>query len=124
MDDAEVTVPANVKKVLFCSGKVYFDLLDKKVKENRSDVAIVRLEQIYPLPYKQLDVLNKKYHNATWFWVQEEPLNMGAASFLKMNLGGINFGIISRKPSAATATGYAKIHTKEQSEIIEIAFSV
>jgi 2-oxoglutarate dehydrogenase E1 component len=109
---------------LFCSGKVYNDLLDKKVKENRSDVAIVRLEQIYPLPYKQLDVLNKKYHNATWFWVQEEPLNMGAASFLKMNLGGINFGIISRKPSAATATGYAKIHTKEQSEIIEIAFSV
>ncbi|MES2647561.1 MAG: 2-oxoglutarate dehydrogenase E1 component [Bacteroidota bacterium] len=124
IDDEDVQLPGAAKKVLLCSGKIYFDLLDKKVKENRTDVAIVRLEQVYPLPLKQLDALNKKYSSATWFWVQEEPLNMGAASFLKMNLNTINFGIISRKPSAATATGYAKVHAKEQAEIVDTAFNI
>jgi len=124
IDDAEVTVPGGVKKVLFCSGKIYFDLLDKKTKENHSDVAIVRVEQLYPLPTKQLEALYAKYNKATWFWVQEEPLNMGAASFLQMNLKSINYGIISRTPSAATATGYAKIHAMEQNEIIDTAFGI
>jgi 2-oxoglutarate dehydrogenase E1 component len=124
IDDEAIQIPGATRKVLFCSGKVYFDLLDKKVKENRTDVAIIRLEQIYPLPYKQLEQLAKKYNNATWFWVQEEPLNMGAASFLKMNLHSINYGIISRKPGAATATGYSKVHAKEQAEIVDTAFSI
>ncbi len=124
IDDAEINYPAQIKKVLFCSGKIYFDLLDKKMAENRIDVAIVRLEQIHPLPFKQLDLLQRKYHNAIWFWVQEEPLNMGAASFLKMNLHSINFGVISRKPSAATATGYSKVHAREQAEIVDTAFSI
>ncbi|HEY6503933.1 MAG TPA: 2-oxoglutarate dehydrogenase E1 component [Chitinophagaceae bacterium] len=113
-----------VRKVLFCSGKIYFDMAERQQKENRNDIAIIRLEQLYPLPLKQLEELNKKYNSATWFWVQEEPLNMGAASFLKMNLNGIDFGVISRQPSAATATGYAKVHAQEQSEIIETAFSI
>jgi 2-oxoglutarate dehydrogenase E1 component len=56
--------------------------------------------------------------------VQEEPLNMGAASFLKMNLHSINYGVISRQPSASTATGYNKVHVQEQGEIIETAFSI
>ena len=116
--------PAQVKKVLFCSGKVYFDLLERQQKENITDVAIIRLEQIYPLPYKQLEDLYKKYGKATWFWVQEEPLNMGAASFLQMNLKSINYGIISRQPSAATATGYSKVHAQEQGEIVETAFAI
>jgi 2-oxoglutarate dehydrogenase E1 component len=115
---------ANVKKVLFCSGKIYFDLAERQVKENRKDIALVRLEQLYPLPIKQLEVLNSKYNKATWFWVQEEPLNMGAASFLQMNLKSINYGVISRQPSAATATGFAKVHKQEQEEIIETAFSI
>jgi 2-oxoglutarate dehydrogenase E1 component len=123
IDDASVN-PSQVKKVLFCSGKIYFDLLERQQKENKSDVAIIRLEQIYPLPYRQLEELYKKYNRATWFWVQEEPLNMGAASFLQMNLKTINYGIISRQPSAATASGYSKVHTQEQSEIIETAFSI
>ena len=72
----------------------------------------------------QLDALYNKYNNATWFWVQEEPLNMGAASFLQMNLKSINHGVISRQPSASTATGFAKVHAQEQSEIIETAFSI
>ncbi|HSC53012.1 MAG TPA: 2-oxoglutarate dehydrogenase E1 component [Phnomibacter sp.] len=124
IDDAAVTVPAAVKKVLFCSGKIYFELLERKNAGGHDDVAIVRLEQIYPLPVQQLNALNKKYNNATWFWVQEEPMNMGAATFLKMNLSSINFGIISRKASAATATGYGKVHAKEQAEIIDTAFSI
>ena len=76
------------------------------------------------MPYKQLDALYKKYIKATWFWVQEEPLNMGAAGFLQMNLKTINFGVISRNASAATATGYAKVHAQEQAEIIDTAFGI
>jgi len=113
-----------VKKVLLCSGKIYFDLAERQQKENRSDVAIIRLEQIYPLPYKQLESFHKKYSKATWFWVQEEPLNMGAAAFLRMNLLSINFGIISRQASASTATGYNKVHIQEQLELIDTAFSI
>jgi 2-oxoglutarate dehydrogenase E1 component len=114
----------NVKKVLFCSGKIYFDLSERQQKERREDIAIIRLEQIYPLPFKQLEALHKKYNKATWFWVQEEPLNMGAAGFLQMNLKSLNFGIVSRQPSASTATGYNKVHIQEQAELIETAFSI
>lgn len=124
LDDDTVTDAGQIKKVLLCSGKLYFDLAERRQKLNTQDTAIVRLEQIYPLPYQQLEALNKKYNKATWFWVQEEPLNMGAASFLKMNLNTINFGIISRNPSAATATGYNKVHKQEQEEIIDTAFNI
>jgi len=124
MDDTFVQNPAHVKKVLLCTGKLYFELADKQQKEKRDDIAIVRLEQLYPLPQKQLEALHKKYNKATWFWVQEEPLNMGAASFLQMNLKNINFGVISRNASAATATGYAKVHAAEQAEIINTAFNI
>ena len=125
IDDTFVDHPDNVRKVLFCSGKVYFDLAERQQKDNRKDTAIVRLEQLYPLPVQQLETLYKKYNQAaTWFWVQEEPLNMGAASFLQMNLKSINYGVISRQPSAATATGYSKVHAQEQAEIIETAFSI
>ncbi len=124
IDDVSVPIPAMVKKVLFCTGKIYFELQEKKIAEKREDVAIVRLEQIYPLPFNKLSALQRKYPQAVWFWVQEEPLNMGAAGFLKMNLNSLNFGVISRKPSAATATGYSKVHAKEQAEIVHMAFSV
>ena len=123
-DDDNITEPSSVKKVLMCSGKIYFDLEERRQKDNRTDIAIVRIEQLYPLPQKQLDELYKKYSSAIWYWVQEEPLNMGAATFLRMNLTNINFHIISRHPSAATATGYAKVHAKEQAEIIDKAFSI
>jgi 2-oxoglutarate dehydrogenase E1 component len=124
LDDPSIKDAEGVKKVLFCSGKVYYDLAERQAKEGKTDVAIVRLEQIYPLPFKQLEALYKKYNKATWFWVQEEPLNMGAASFLQMNLKSINYGIISRQPSAATASGYSKVHAQEQAEIVETAFTI
>jgi 2-oxoglutarate dehydrogenase E1 component len=124
IDDSTVIDTNQIKKVLLCSGKLYFDLAEKKQKDNRDDIALIRLEQLYPLPLKQLEELYRKYNKAVWFWVQEEPLNMGAASYLQMNLKSINNGVISRNPSAAPATGYAKVHQQEQAEIIETAFSI
>jgi 2-oxoglutarate dehydrogenase E1 component len=124
IDDVAVTDVNKIRKVLFCSGKIYFDLEERRQKDKISDTAIIRMEQLYPLPLKQLEELYKKYSRATWFWIQEEPLNMGAASFLQMNLKNINYGVISRQPSAATATGFAKVHEQEQKEIIETAFSI
>ncbi|WP_109694045.1 2-oxoglutarate dehydrogenase E1 component [Chitinophaga deserti] len=124
LDDPFITDPSKVKKVLICTGKMYFDLSEKQMKDDRKDVAVVRLEQLYPLPIAQLEAIQSKYKGATWFWVQEEPLNMGAASFLQMNLKQFNYGVISRNPSAATATGYGKVHAQEQQEIIDTAFNI
>jgi 2-oxoglutarate dehydrogenase E1 component len=124
IDDATVKETTPVKKVLFCTGKLYFELAERKEKDKRTDVALIRMEQLYPLPIKQLNELYKKYNKAVWFWVQEEPLNMGAASFLQMNLKNINYGVISRSASASTASGYAKVHTQEQTQIIDTAFSI
>jgi 2-oxoglutarate dehydrogenase E1 component len=124
IDDSFVTDPNEVKKVLLCSGKVFYDLLEKQQKENRKDVAIIRLEQIYPLPQDHLNELYKKYSKAIWHWIQEEPINMGAATFLRMNLKDINFYITSRAASASTATGFGKIHAKEQASIIDTAFEI
>ena len=124
LDDPHVKDPAAITKILFCSGKIYFDMAERQLKEDRHDIALIRLEQIYPLPLKQLDTIQKKYSKAAWYWVQEEPLNMGAASFLVMNLKLINFGIIGRQPSASTATGFSKIHAQEQAEIIDTAFGM
>jgi len=124
IDDEAVKDSGSITKVILCSGKIYFDLNEKREKESRKDIAIIRLEQLYPLPFDQLDQLYNKYNKAIWYWVQEEPLNMGAASFIRMNLTSINYGIISRPPSAATATGYSKIHKAEQEEILNTAFSI
>jgi 2-oxoglutarate dehydrogenase E1 component len=124
IDDTFVQNATEVKKVLFCTGKMYFDLAERQAKDNRTDVAVIRLEQIYPLPQKQLDELYKKYSKAIWYWVQEEPLNMGAATFLRMNVKNINFYVISRQVSASTATGYSKIHVQEQGQIVDTAFSL
>jgi 2-oxoglutarate dehydrogenase E1 component len=123
-DDEKVEDAATITKVLLCSGKIYFDLEEKRQRENLTGTAIIRLEQLHPLPQNQLDDLYKKYSKAIWYWVQEEPLNMGAATYLRMNLKHINIYIISRQASAATATGYAKIHAREHAEIIDKAFGI
>lgn len=114
--------PKSINRVLVCSGKIYFDLARKQQTDNRLDVAILRLEQLYPLPYSQLMKLREKYSNATWLWVQEEPYNMGALGYLQMNFPQFGFGFISRNPGAATATGYYKTHIKEQNNIVDTAF--
>ena len=124
IDDSFVKDPSQVKKVLFCSGKISYELMEKQKADNRQDIAIVRLEQIHPLPVAQIAAIHQKYGKAVWFWVQEEPLNMGAAGFLQMNLKTIKYGVISRQASASTATGYSKVHAKEQNEIITTAFAI
>ncbi len=123
-DDVKNEDASLIKKVLMCSGKIYFDLVDRRDKDERTDVAIIRLEQLYPLPQNKLNELYNKYNKAIWHWVQEEPQNMGAASYLRMNIENINFHIISRKASAATASGYGKIHAKEQAAVVDTAFSI
>jgi 2-oxoglutarate dehydrogenase E1 component len=124
IDDAYVTRDS-VTKVLFCSGKVYYDLLEKQQKDQRTDVAIVRVEQLYPTPFKQMQKIKEKYALARDFiWVQEEPENMGAWPYMcrKFRNSEISFDVISRAESSSTATGYTKKHTAQQMEIISRAF--
>lgn len=113
----------DVKKVLFCSGKVYFDLLEEQKKKKAKDVAIVRVEQIYPWPQKQIDTILKKYKNPKLVWVQEEPKNMGAWSFINMRVD-MNLEVVSRKISASPATGFSKVHKEEQAGLVKQAFEL
>jgi 2-oxoglutarate dehydrogenase E1 component len=124
IDDKYISTTSQVKRVLLCSGKIYFDLLNKQQAESRKDIAIVRVEQLYPFPHNQIELIRKKYASAQFVWVQEEPYNMGAVAFLKLILDAkFNIGYLARKASAATATGYAKQHAAEQEAILNQAFS-
>ncbi|NVO86123.1 2-oxoglutarate dehydrogenase E1 component [Hymenobacter terrestris] len=111
-----------VKRVLLCSGKVYFDLLDEQQQSERRDVAIVRLEQLHPFPQQQLNAELAKYPKAKVYWVQEEPENMGYWNYLLRFMRRELENVISRKPSASPATGYNKVHVKEQKDIVARAF--
>ncbi|NOX90605.1 MAG: 2-oxoglutarate dehydrogenase E1 component [Calditrichaeota bacterium] len=114
------------KTVLICSGKIYYELDEQRQNLKRDDVAIVRLEQLYPLPENGILKLKKFYPQAKKFiWVQEEPENMGALSFLLRKLyPKFPFEYIARKEDASPATGYMRRHTAEQQEILEKAFSL
>ncbi|MDR6786289.1 2-oxoglutarate dehydrogenase E1 component [Pedobacter africanus] len=129
----EVIVDSNVKtadvtRVLFCSGKIYYELLEKQQKDKIKDVAIVRVEQLYPTPVAQMEAVYKKYKNATEaVWVQEEPENMGAWPYLLRRLRKTifsNIELISRKESSSTATGYARQHADQQAYILAKAFEM
>lgn len=123
IDDPNISAAGKVKRVLLCSGKMYFDLSEKQIAEKRTDVAIVRLEQVYPIPHIQLNELRNKYKKAEWVWVQEEPRNMGALSFLQMNIDNFPLKYMSRPASASTATGFSKKHAQEQQQLVEQAFT-
>ncbi len=121
----------NVTRVLLCSGKVYFDLLDYRRNNDRQDVAIVRLEQLYPFPAKQLNAILDKYSEAGLVWVQEEPSNMGPWQYINNILRNKELGIsldqiefVARKSSASPATGFKMVHDQQQKEIVETAFGV
>ncbi|MDU0807798.1 2-oxoglutarate dehydrogenase E1 component [Aquirufa regiilacus] len=114
---------ANVKRVLICSGKVYFDLLDRQEKDKRKDVAIIRLEQLHPFPTKQVEAELAKYKSAEIFYVQEEPENMGYWSYVIREFGWSRFSkLVARKKSASPATGFLKVHGEEQAALINRAF--
>ena len=123
---------SKIKKVILCSGKVYFDLLEAREKLKKDDVVLFRIEQLYPFPAKTLVKELKPYaENAKFFWCQEEPKNMGAwfsvrdyiqwtLDTIKANNNEISY--IGRSPDASPATGYAKRHNSQQQEIIDKVF--
>ena len=122
-----------IRKVILCSGKVYFDLLEAREKLKKDDVVIYRIEQLYPFPIKSLVKEIKVYRkNAKFYWCQEEPKNMGAwfsvRDYIQWTLGYIGannreISYIGRSPAASPATGYAKRHIAQQKEIIENVFN-
>ncbi|MFZ4411755.1 MAG: 2-oxoglutarate dehydrogenase E1 component [Bacteroidales bacterium] len=120
IDDAKAD-PAKVDRVVFCSGKVYYDLLDEKLLNDKANIAIVRVEQIYPIPHTQWKAIQKKYANAKhWLWVQEEPENMGAWSFVRQHIDYIPLILFAaRSASGSPATGSSKVHKSGQLKIIE-----
>ncbi len=117
-----------VKRVLVCSGKVYFDLVKKREDKGADDVAIVRIEQLYPFPHKAFGAELKKYPNATDIvWCQDEPQNQGAWFFIQHNLHenmseGQRLGYAGRAASASPAVGYSHLHQDQQKALIEAAF--
>ena len=121
-----------IKKVIICSGKIYFDLLEAREKIKRDDIIFVRIEQLYPFPVKSLVKEIKDYaENSKFYWCQEEPKNMGAwfsvrdyiqwtLDYIKANNNNISY--IGRNPAASPATGYANRHLVQQKEIIKNVF--
>ncbi|CAG5072144.1 2-oxoglutarate dehydrogenase E1 component [Dyadobacter sp. CECT 9623] len=115
--------PKKVKKVLLCTGKLYYELYERQQADKRDDVAIIRLEQMHPFPQTQVDAHLNQYPDAKVYWVQEEPFNMGGWTFmLRMYKGAKPLSVIARESSASPSTGFSKIHAKEQAEIISRAF--
>ena len=128
--DDEIKKNENVKKVIMCSGKVYYDLVNKRDKEKHDDIAIIRIEQLYPFPYDDLEEILTKYQNVEeYIWCQEEPSNQGAwfshrhrIQRVLDRLGdGKEANLISRPPAAAPAVGLMKLHLQQQKDLINEA---
>jgi len=118
-----------VKRVLVCSGKVYYDLAKKREEKDADDVAILRVEQLYPFPHKAFAAELKKYPNATELvWCQDEPQNQGAWFFIQHNIHenmveGQRLGYAGRAASASPAVGYSHLHQEQQKALVEAAFA-
>jgi 2-oxoglutarate dehydrogenase E1 component len=127
IDDERGLNKQSVKRVLFCSGKVYWDLLAEAEKRGDQQTAIVRVEQLYPTPVDEIKKVYAQYPNAELFWVQDEPANQGPWTyiglFLPKYMDGQVAKLISRPASASPATGSAKHHAVEQADLVERAFS-
>src|SRR5215813_3915481 len=129
LPDANSGSGVEIGRILMCSGKIYFDLDKERQRLQRNDVAILRLEQLYPLGDEILAAALRSYRDGTdVYWVQEEPENMGAWPFLKLRFGDaifdrLPFKGISREASASPATGSHSSHRKEQEQLIAAAFA-
>tara|TARA_Y100001935_G_scaffold129158_1_gene107104 strand:- start:124 stop:600 length:477 start_codon:yes stop_codon:yes gene_type:complete len=117
-----------INKVVMCSGKIYYDLIEEREKTKNSDIVFVRLEQLYPFPAKTLARVLKKYKKAEFVWCQEEPKNMGAWNTVRnyiertlemINFSDINIKYVGRSASSTTATGNSNKHLAQQKEILE-----
>lgn len=112
-----------VTRINFCNGKVYYDLAAERRKREHNNVALIRIEQLYPFPLKQLHEIIKRYPNAkTFAWVQEEPANMGAWSFILRHFKGVKLLLVARPESGSPATGSPKLHVQRQAKIMDKAF--
>ena len=127
IDDERGLNKQSVKRVLFCSGKIYWDLLAEAEKRGDQQTAIVRVEQLYPTPVDEIKQVYAQYPGAELFWVQDEPANQGPWTyiglFLPKYMDGQIAKLISRPASASPATGSAKRHAVEQADLVERAFS-
>lgn len=132
-DKDELAKPDKIKRVVLCTGKVYYDLLQERRERKIKDVYIMRLEQIYPFPHKALKEELKAYKNADIVWCQEEPYNQGAWSFVDRMIEGVLTELkhkagrpvyVGRKPSASPATGMMSRHLAEQNALVNEALSV
>ena len=125
IDDAKIADRNAVRRLVFCSGKVYYDLDAGREDANDGSVAIIRLEQFYPFPFTAIKDVMASYPNARQFvWAQEEPQNMGGWTFVEGRLGaliptGTTLRYIGRSASASPATGSYAIHELEQRQIVE-----
>jgi 2-oxoglutarate dehydrogenase E1 component len=125
LDDARID-PAGVRRVLLCSGKVYYDLLEQREAGQADHVAIVRVEQLAPLADEVLKQVLERYGRAReWAWVQEESQNMGAWSFIEPRLRALGYpcAYVGRDASASPATGSLHVHQHEQKELVEAALA-
>jgi 2-oxoglutarate dehydrogenase E1 component len=133
LEDTEITAaPEKVRKLVMCTGKVYYDLIAEREKRGIDDVAIARCEQIAPFPFDRVKADAEKYPNAELVWCQEEPKNAGAWQYVRPRIitaakeggrEGVAPAFAGRAPSASTSTGSAKTHAKEQTALIDQALS-
>jgi 2-oxoglutarate dehydrogenase E1 component len=130
IDDGEITDASAVQKIVLCSGKLYYDLVDARKKTPEPRVAIVRLEQFYPFPLQAIRETRDRYPNARELvWAQEEPQNMGGWTFMQERLENLlpacqRPRYVGRSASASPATGSYSIHQKEQAQLVADALSV
>ena len=119
--DDKIVKAKDVKRLLICSGKVYYDLLKSRDEQKMKDIAIVRIEQLYPFPQDQINAIFDKYKSASKYWVQEESANMGAWDFLMRYWRRVDIDLISRSATASPATGFKKVHEKQQEDLVKRA---
>jgi 2-oxoglutarate dehydrogenase E1 component len=125
--DAQQADPAAIRRVLLCSGKIYYDLADRRTEVGATDTALIRVERLYPLPAAETAAELARYPAAAEVvWVQEEPANMGALPFMAVHLPqaiGRPISQVSRPASSAPASGSAKAHAAEQAAVVGGAFA-
>ncbi|QGH68872.1 multifunctional oxoglutarate decarboxylase/oxoglutarate dehydrogenase thiamine pyrophosphate-binding subunit/dihydrolipoyllysine-residue succinyltransferase subunit [Pseudactinotalea sp. HY158] len=130
LGDRTVADRSKVTRVLLCTGRFYYDLLSRRGKQERDDIALVRVEQLYPLPAEELQAELASYPNAEFVWAQDEPLNQGAWPFLALNLPGQvpvvgerGLRVAARPEGAAPSAGTMKLHKLQAEELLAAAFA-
>jgi 2-oxoglutarate dehydrogenase E1 component len=124
IDDLSAS-PGKITKLVFCSGKLYYDILEKKESLGKEDIALIRLEQLYPLPERQIKDILARYTKARQIeWAQEEPSNMGALNYIMQNFPDTRVSFVARPPSGSPATGSSQLHKIQQGLITDKALGI